>query len=217
MSNITEKAKYPPDMTPKEIADLERFISDGTPGLTLTPEQVSYALQLYINGASYHELSIKLSVKKYIITYYATRHGFYETKIATLEGLAQVVNHKMDIVGVKGMDLMVDVMSSLEVYYKDILNRYMLTRDPRIIENTDFENFKMFMKCMETIQKIKNPDDANKNKTSSMGLNLPNGGILKKIDDNTVEVSPLTSPTEGSKLGEVLKTLAELREKRESK
>jgi hypothetical protein len=218
MSQIEEQNKYPPDMTPKEIADLERFIEEGMPGVALSADQIATALNLYLNGASYHEISIKLGVKKHIITYHSWKFKFYETKIETLAGLVQAVQNKVEIAGVKGIDLMMDVMNVLELYYRDVLNKYMLTKDRRVIENADFEKFKLFMKCMETIHKLKNPDDGNKNKTPTMGLNLPNGGILKKIDDNTVEVSPLNSTMNTiNKLGDALKALSEFREKKESK
>lgn len=218
MSNLVEKGKYPPDMSPKEIADLERFIEDGMPGVALKAEQLSSLFQLYLNGASYNEISIKLGIKKYIVTYHCVKNNYYKIKMDTLQGMAQVVQQKIDIAGLRGVDLMADVMTTLELYYRDILNRYMATRDPRIIESADFENFKMFMKCMETIHKMRNPDTDGKNKSSSMGLNLPNGGILKKIDDNTVEVSPLSSSTgDTGKLGDILRALSEFREKKESK
>lgn len=215
MSNLVEKGKYPPDMSPKEVEDLESFIASGTPGLVLKKEQIDFALEMYINGASYRDISRRLGVKKYLILFYAHKHNFYEAKTALLESLSETMREKMAITNVKGMDLMFDVMAAIETYYRDILNQYMLTRDPRIIESTDFENFKMFMKCLESIQKSTDP---NKGKSPGMGLNLPNGGILKKIDDNTVEVSPLNSQTGNTgKLGDVLKALAEFREKNESK
>jgi len=219
MSQIEKKdRKFPPDMTPKEIADLERFIEQGLPGVALRPDQIATALQLYINGASYHEISIKLGVKKYVVTFHSWKYNFYETKMETLSRIAESVQNKVEIAGMKGIDLMTDVMGILELYYRDVLNKYMLTKDRRVIENADFEKFKLFMKCLETIHKLKNPDGGNNNKTPAMGLNLPNGGILKKIDDNTVEVSPLNTNTNTmSKLGDVLKALSEFREKKESK
>ncbi len=218
MSNIVPKGDYPPDMTEKEVRDLEAFIADGMPGLYEVPtEKISRIIDLYFNGNSYHDIALKLGVKKAIITFICYKNNFYQDKIERYESLARHIQQKVDLTQNRSVDLLVDAMAALETYYRDLFNRYALTKDPRIVESADFENFKMYMKSMEMLQKIKNPDTGG-NKTPSMGLNLPNGGILKKIDDNTVEVSPLNSPTDGkSKLGEVLKTLAELREKRESK
>lgn len=214
MSNIVEK-KYPLDMSPKDIENLERFIESGMPGLyEISPDKISKMITLYFNGDTYHNISAKVGIKKNIVLFIAYKHNFYQEKIEKYEELAKSVSEKLVLVHDRSTDLLLDTMSTLENYYRDILNRYATSKDSRLIESANFENFKMYLKCMEVLQKIKNPE--NNDKKSSMGLNLPNGGILKKIDDNTVEVSPLNSSVEGkSKLGEILKALADLKEQRE--
>jgi hypothetical protein len=218
MSNIVPKGEYPIDMTDKEIKSLEQFIEDGLPGIFNVPsEKISRMIEMYYNGQTYHDIALKLGVKKNIVLYISYKNNFYQSKIEHYENMARNLAEKVEITQNRSVGLLVDAMSTLENYYRDILDRYAVTKDPRIIESADFENFKMYMKCMEMLQKIKNPDSGN-GKTPQMGLNLPNGGILKKIDDNTVEVSPLSSLSDDkSKLGDVLKMLAKLREERENK
>lgn len=215
MSNIIER-KYPLDMNPKEVEALDKFINDGLPGIiALTPEKAKAAVELYLNGASYQEISVKLSLKKVMITYIAYKNNFYEAKMEMYENMVNAVKHKMDLATIRGTDFIVDLMSSIESYYREILLKYSLSKDKRIIESADFENIKLYMKCMETIQKIQNPDT---NSKLPIGLNFPKGATFKKIDDNTVEVSPNDhiSNATNNKLSEVLKTLAELRELKDS-
>jgi hypothetical protein len=73
------------------------------------------------------------------------------------------------------------------------------------------------MKFLTYIEKIKNSDSDKK--SPLMGLNLPEGGTLRKIDDNTIEVSASSSQADATnkKFGEVLSALAEIRKQREQK
>jgi hypothetical protein len=218
MSNITQKGEYPIDMTEKEVRSLEEFIEDGMPGLlSLTTEKISRMIEMYYNGQTYHEIALKLGIKKNIVLYISYKHNLYQSKIEHYENLIKSLAEKIDVAQNRSINLIVDAMMTLENYYRGIFDRYAITKDPKIIESADFENFKMYMKCMEILQKIKNPESANQ-KVPQMGLNLPNGGILKKIDDNTVEVSPLSSMSDSkSKLGDILSMLAKLREEKEKK
>jgi hypothetical protein len=220
MSNITKKGDYPLDMSEKEIRSLEEFIEDGLPGiLSVPPEKIHRMIEMYFDGQSYQDISLKLGIKKNIVLYISYKHNFYESKLEHYENMIKHLKEKVDIAENRSINLIVDTMMALESYYRNIFNRYAITKDPKVIESADFENFKMYLKCMEILQKIKNPDSSGNIKVPQMGLNLPNGGILKKIDDNTVEVSPLSSmpDNKSSKLGEVLEMLAKLREEKESK
>jgi hypothetical protein len=220
MSNIAKKGEYPLDMSEKEIRSLEEFIEDGLPGiLSVTPEKIHRMIEMYFDGQSYQDISLKLGIKKNIVLYISYKHKFYESKLEHYENMIKHLKEKMDIAENRSINLIVDTMMSLESYYRNIFNRYAISKDPKIIENADFENFKMYLKCMEILQKMKNPDSSGNIKVPQMGLNLPNGGILKKIDDTTVEVSPLSSmpDNKSSKLGEVLEMLAKLREEKEKK
>jgi hypothetical protein len=217
MSDIVEK-KYPLDMNPKEVESLNEFINNGLPGIiSADNDKVRQATELYFNGAGYQEISVRTRLKKNIILYLSYRHNWYDTKMEMLTSMVNSIKEKMEIASLRSVDLMVDYMSTLEAYYRDSIEQYRISKNRSIIDSLDNEKFKTYVKLMEQLQKIKNPSDKDSAKSPLMGLNLPNGGTVKKIDDNTIEVLPSNSQAKEQEVSKVLAFLADLRRQREEK
>lgn len=225
MSNLSEPKPYPLDMNEQERTALEGFVKGGLLGISSVKEdQIKNALQLYLDGASYQEISIRLGIKKYFITYLSWRHDWFLLKQDMLSEMMGNIREKTSIAHLKSLDFLTELMSSIESHYRPVFANYRSTKDPRILNSIDEEKIKLYMKCMDQLQKTMrmNNDGDGDSPSKGFGLNLPNGGILRKIDDRTVEVSPLdqsadTAQKVDNKLGEVLSHLAELRRIRETK
>lgn len=211
-----EEVKYPLDMSAKDVEDLKRFQEDGMPGLStaLTKEKIEAAISMYLSGSSFTEISMTLQIKRPLVLYVAYTNKFYDMKMDFYTNLLTQVKEKTEVATVRGVDFLADFMASIENYYRDIIKQYTLTKDKRLIDSADFENVKLYMKCLDYIKDFNKP--AGDKKSSPLGLNVPQGATLRKIDDNTLEVTPSqTSQVVESKLGEVLEHLAKLRELRE--
>jgi hypothetical protein len=175
-------------------------------------------MELYLNGASYQEISSRVGIKKVIVLYFSNRFNWYDLKMQMLESILLTLSEKTEIAHTRSIDLLTDLMASLEFYYRETINNYRKSKDRRIIESADMENLKLYMKCMEQIQKYRVPASLSEDKNKPLiGLSLPNGGTFKKIDDNTIEVSNNNSQAMEAQLSKVLSTLAELRRERENK
>jgi len=215
MSNLEEKKPYPPDTTPKEQKNLDEYIANGLPGIgSVDPNKISEAMNLYFNGASYHEISARTGIKKLVLMYLSYKCDWYDRKMESYQDLLKSLSDKAESAHLKSFHLITDFMSTLEDYYRNIVDNYRRSKDSRIIDTVDIEKMKLYMKFMEQIQKLKNPP-INKDRQPMMGLNLPNGGTLKKIDDNTIEVSP-QSPRVEAELTKALATLAQLKRERDN-
>ena len=214
MSNIEEK-KYPLDLSPEEVKQLNKFVDDGLPGIaSVKEEKLKEAVELYFNGADYKEISNRTGIKKIAIFYFAHKFQWYDKKIEMYESLVRTLTEKAEIAHARSIDLITDLMGSLESYYRGIINNYRISKNPKIIESAEMENLKIYMKCMEQIQKFRNPTES---KNPTMNLTLPNGGRLKKIDDNTIEVSTPSSQVAERAVSEVLAALASIKKEAEKK
>ena len=203
MSDLEERKPYPIDMSDKEVETLEAFIRNNLPGIHMVkPDKVQKALELYLQGYSYNDISSKVEMRKIFLLYLSYKENWYEIRRSQIEELAVSLNEKTMITKIKGIDLISQVMGSLDSYYRDIVSRYRNTGDARILETADMENMKLYLKMMEQLQKITEP----KKDSSPLGLNLPNGGTIKKVDNNTIEVRPNEKAKESldiSKLAEI--------------
>lgn len=215
MSNVQEYKNFPIDMSENEVEYLKKYIESGLPGIIdVTDDKVKQVIEMYMNGESYSAISAKLSIKKAPILYLAYKHNFYEMKMEMLAELVDNAKAKAQMVGLRSVDFLSDVMTGFENYYRDLFNRYRTTKNSALIETAGFENLKTYIKCMETLQKLSNPDEKSE-KGGAFNLNIPKGATLKKIDDKTIEVSPLGSESKDSKLKEVLSQLAQLKKLKE--
>lgn len=188
MSQLEEKKPYPIDMSDKEVETLEAFIRNNLPGIHMVkPDKVQKALELYLQGYSYNDISSKLEMRKIFLLYLSYKEDWYEIRRSQIEELAVSLNERTMITKIRGVDLISQVMGSLDSYYRDIVSRYRNTGDPRVLETADMENMKLYLKMMEQLQKITEPS---KGGSAPLGLNLPNGGTIKKVDNNTIEVTP---------------------------
>lgn len=213
-----QEVKYPLDMTQKEKEELKRFQDDGLPGIAqaLTKERVETAISMYLSGSSYTEISQVLSIKRSMVLYMAHLHNFYDMKLDFYQNLVSQIKDKTEIASIRGLDFLTDLMGSIEDYYRDILKKYKISKDKRIMDSADFENVKLYMKCLEYVKDFNKPPGDKDKKGSQLGLQVPQGATLRKIDDNTLEVTTSqTSQVVENKLGEVLEHLAKLRELRE--
>lgn len=213
MSNLEPKKSYPIDMTDREAQSLDQFIQDGLPGIaTLTDDKVKKIFEMYMNGEPFGAISSGTGVKKNIVLYIAYKHGLYDMKMEMLTQMVEAAKTKANIVSLRSVDFLSDVMTGFENYYRDIFNRYRNSKMPNVVESASFENLKTYIKVLETLQKITNPQD-DKGR-GGINLNLPQGASFRKIDDKTIEVTP-PEDKKDIKLSEILSTLAEIKKTRE--
>lgn len=216
MSNLVKK-EYPPDMNEHDIRSLEQYIEEGLPGVSqVSQEKLKQAIEMYLDGYTYFDIASRVGIKKKIILYISHKHNFYEMKMDNYKNMMQSLGQKFEVASIKSAYFLTDLMSSIESYYREMLVKYQVSKDPRIMESEDFKKITTYLKVLEQVQKIANPPEKDHDKKGPfMGINLPHGGILRKIDDNTLEVSTPSSQVSEAKLGEVLAALAKSRETRE--
>ena len=213
VSNIEEVKPPPLDASEAEKKELKNYIANGLPGISAANEKVvKQALEMYMSGATYSEISNRLMLKRNLIVYLSYKFDWYQAKIELLSSLVGNIKQKAEVAHVQGINLITDMMAALEHYYRSIINNYSISKDTKILESVDMENFKIYVKCLEQIEAINNPES--KKKAPTLGLSLPNGGTVTKLSDNSIEVSA-PSQEVSNQLGQVLSALASLKRAKE--
>ncbi len=196
------------DITPKELQVIEKFKEAGMPGLAAVAQNevtLTKALDLYLSGKSYHEISKIVSVKKDIILYLGHKFNWYSTKIEHLEILDASIKERILHAKLMNQDFVLQIQ---QFFLKKIgrkMTRFMASGDDEIANTIDRKDLEMYMKSVDLLDKISS-EKIPTNQRPTVGLNLGDGVTVKKVGENEVQITPRNKT-----VGEMLSDLANLK------
>lgn len=191
MSNLpttTNNQTPQTDFSQKEVDQLRSFNDNGRPGVsTVGDESLRAMFDMYMNGASYSQVAEKFKVKKAIVLFFADKQQWYEKKLEHFNSVLNDVQKQIAIANVENRSFLTDLMRAFRLYYRDSIDNFLLTKDPKVFESIDFNHLKHLYKCAELLEKLEKTNDPDK--PASTNLIFPNGATLTKIDERTLSIS----------------------------
>lgn len=192
MENLKE---FPEDMSPEEKQYLEKFIVNGCPGVVQTTEgNILQWFRLYMSGKTYFEISKITNKKIDLILYVSHKSKWNEKKMEHYQILLTNITNKAAQVKLDSANTVAGMIASLNKYYSDKFNKYLLNNDDSIIEDIDTKLLSQYYKSMESLDKMLTPQDKN-----------PLGDSSNTIDAESIKV---TTPEE---VGKALTLLAKIK------
>jgi hypothetical protein len=199
------------DMTPSEIAKVERFIEDGLPGVAnVTDAQLHRMLDLYLNGCTYSQISNMLEIKKVYILYFAQSANWMQVKEEYLNEIQEKIKSRVVDSKLRSQEFMLLLVQSWQKKIGAKLTRYLATNDEGHMEDINLKELAQLMRAIEMVNELDNTGKDSKGKPSPIGLNLGSGVVIEKTGDNTISVTPKESA-----VGDLLQQLADERRNKE--
>jgi len=178
------------DMSEEEKTSLQDFVKNGCPGLLKTTESNIFSwFELYMAGKTYSEISTLTHSKRDLILYMSNKSGWYEKRMTYYEDLVYNMTKKMSQVKLDSMNTVSTAITALGRYYGDKFNKYLSSKDSKIIEDIDTKMLSQYYKSMEALEKImgnagKKPGES----TPLVNVNM-NGGTIERTGENSVEIT----------------------------
>ncbi len=192
------------DFTNWDLTVLGRFKDQGLPNVSrVTSDQLSEMVNLYMNGETYNNISMRLNIKKAVVLYYAEKQDWFGQKQRYLQDLATNLGHKVASAKLEGVDHLVNTFHFFKDYYDNKFSNFSRTKDDRVAESVNTKFMPHMFKAIEMLQKIGAPDA---NQVAQVNINLT-GSATVKSDGNKVDISSNEQPS----VEEVLAHLAKMK------
>ncbi|MEM4601888.1 MAG: hypothetical protein QW808_03200 [Desulfurococcaceae archaeon] len=202
------------DFTPKEIRQLKAYISNGMPGLhAMTEQKQARAFQLYNAGRGYDEIANMICVRKEAILYIADRERWYDQKMEKYENMVNALRPRLTVIQVESKHFLMDLVQATHTYYRDRMDEYLRSKDPKVLDSINHKWLDKYLKALELLYKLDNKD--NPANAPTVNLAIPEGSEIKRVDQNTVQVTPTQNSKED--LAAILEALAELNRARDER
>jgi hypothetical protein len=199
------------DITSKEMQQVEKYKEAGLPGITsISDVGVAKAIDMYMGGKTYHEISKILGIKKDIILYLGHKFNWYGTKMEHLEILDANLKERILQANLVNQDFMLQIQEFFKQKIGSKMSRYFATGDDEISKSVDRKDIEMFFKAVELSNKLNEEKSTSRQRGPTVGLNLGDGVSVKKVGDNEVVITP-----KAKTVGEMLNELANLKRKEE--
>jgi antitoxin component of MazEF toxin-antitoxin module len=198
------------DITPKELKAIEKYKEQGLPGIAAVNEVVmAKALDLYLGGKTYTEISTTTSTKKEIILYLAHKFKWYETKMEQLEILDANIKERILHAKLTNQDFVLQIQQFFTRKIGRKMTKFLATNDEDEAAKVDRKDIEIYIKSVELLDKLSTEKTSHGNRPA-VGLNLGDGVSIKKVGENEVVVTPRNKTA-----AEMLNELANLKRQME--
>jgi antitoxin component of MazEF toxin-antitoxin module len=202
------------DITPKELVKIAEFKEAGMPGLaSIAQNQVvlTKALDLYMSGKTYVEISKIAGIKKEIVLYLAHKFDWYGAKMEQLTILDANIKDRILQANLVNKDFVLQIQQFFLKKIGSKITRYLATGDDEIANKIDGKDLDRYQKYVELLDKL-TTEKPSTLRQPTVGLNLGEGVSVKKVGENEVVITP-----KNKTVSEMLKELADLKRQEESK
>ncbi len=202
------------DITPIELQAIEKFKEAGMPGLASVAQNevtLTKALDLFLSGKTYHEISKIVNVKKDIILYLGHKFDWYGTKMQQLQILDACIKERILQAKLMNQDFVLQIQ---QFFLKKIgrkMTRFMASGDDEVADSVALKDVDMYMKSVDLLDKI-STEKVPTGHRPTVGLNLGDGVTVKKVGEGEVVITPRNKTA-----GEMLKEFADMKRAEESK
>lgn len=176
-------------MNPKEVDSLRRYIDNGMPGVTsVRDDQVETMFKLYMEGSTYSEISMKTFVKKDIILFLSYKYSWPSRRQERMGNLIESLDSKIGIIRLESSEFIVDVARFIHSYIRDRMQIYDKTKDPGVLDATDWKLLNHYYKCVEVMKGSANTSPA----SPSLGTQQSPNVSIYAADGSTVNLGKET-------------------------
>lgn len=197
------------DITPQELDIVRKYQDNGLPGIRqVSDAQMSRALDLYLSGKTYFEISKTVNIKKEIVLYLAYKFNWYHTKIDQLEILDSSLKERILHAKLMNQDFLLQIQQFFLSKIGKKMSKFMATGDEEIAAQLNKKDLEYYFKAVDLLDKITTAKVPT-SKSPTVGLNMGDQEInIKKVSEHEVVITPKQKTT-----AEMLKELADLKRK----
>ena len=180
------------DITPKELQKVVEFKESGMPGLASVASNevaLTKALELYMNGKTYTEISKIVGIKKDIILYLAHKFDWYGTKSEQLAILDANIKDRILQANLVNQDFVLQIQQFFLKKIGSKITRYLATSDEEIANSIDGKDLDRYQKYVELLDKL-TTEKPSTLRQPTVGLNLGDGVTVRKVGENEVTITP---------------------------
>lgn len=180
------------DITPKELQKVAEFKEAGMPGLASVAQNevaLTKALELYMGGKTYSEISKIVGIKKDIVLYLAHKFDWYNTKIEQLQILDANIKDRILQAKLVNQDFVLQIQQFFLKKIGSKMTRFMATGDDEIANSVDRKDLEFYMKSVDLLDRI-STEKIPTNHRPTVGLNLGDGVTVRKVGENEVQITP---------------------------
>jgi len=196
MSDSDKKELQLPNQTSgftlKELEDIENYREAGLPDIIdVTDEKLMSAFNMRLDGRSFREIAKVLGLKKITIMHLAEKYDWHQRRIEFLDGYEM---HLKEQVLEEKIHSQYFLMKAMHVFRRRMgkkFDNYLRTGDESIGASIDMEEISLYIKMAQSVANLDAKGIARGNDGQpAVGLNVGEGVIMKKLSDNTVEITP---------------------------
>lgn len=186
------------DFTTADLKAIEKFKDDGLPSVaTLTDSTMVQALEMYLSGKSYREISQLVSKPKAMVLYLSEKYDWYGKRQEYLREIHDNMLQRTIEAKLVGQDFLIQLKQFFEKKIGRNINNYMRTDNEAFAALVDMKEIDKYIKTFETLDKLTTVKQPKSDKPSAptIGINAGSSGVtITKTGENTVEVTPTEKP-----------------------
>ena len=186
------------DFTSADLKVIEKYKEDGLPAVsTLTDSTLVHALEMYLSGKSYREISQLVSKPKAMVLYLSEKYNWFEKRQEYLREIQDNMLQRTLEAKIVGQDFLIQLKQFFEKKIGTNINNYMRTNNEAFAALVDLKEVDKYIKTFETLDKLTTVKQPRSDKPSAptIGINAGLSGVtITKTGDNTVEVTPTEKP-----------------------
>jgi hypothetical protein len=182
------------DITAADLVKIQKYVDSGYPGLAgLTDAQLQRALDLYLSGKTYHQISRIMRLERPLILYLSHKFNWFPLRREVLSEMEHNIRGRVIEAKLESQDFLLKLTHAWQKKIGDKVEEYLRTGDVAHANAIDLKEVDKYLKTVEMLLKMSDAKPAGKgaDKAPTVGLNLGDGGVtVKKVNDNEVEITP---------------------------
>jgi len=188
------------DLTDFERSQIEQWVEEGKPGIsTLNDETLARAMELYISGKGYRDISQICNTKKVFVMYLSERYKWFTMKMGILDEMDRTMKQRLEEAKLRSTDFMLKMQHALQKKMGKNIDKYLATDNEEYLNAIDKEQFSKLMKVYEALHRGDAPKSG-----SGVNINLNmSGANISKAADGSVDITNSKEKSVAAKLKEM--------------
>jgi hypothetical protein len=183
------------DIVGKDQEDLQKFMEEGMPGLgSLEEDSVKKMFDLYLSGKTYRQISNILRTPKVLVLFLSHKLQWFARRQEYLVELEETNLPRIIEARLMSQDFLLQAQQLFQKKIGVRMNRYILSGDEKEVTGINLKEFELYLKILDRLQKsVESPRAAG----PLVGINVTEGATLTRTGNNTIEVTPKQTATDG--------------------
>lgn len=186
------------DLTALDLKAITKYQDDGLPGVSsMTDTTLVKALELYLAGKSYREISQLTCKPKSMILYVAQKYDWYLKRQEYLREIQDNMIQRTLEAKIVGQDFLIQIKQFFEKKIGNNMNNYLRTDNEAFAALVDLKEIDKYIKTFEALDKLTTVKAPRSDKPAAptVGLNMGDTGVtVTRTGDDTVEITPNQKP-----------------------